>query len=648
MDQKELSVLFEPLEMPNLKLKNRFFMAPMGTAFPMPQMIDYLVERAKGEVALIHTGLVCVHPSGRPGGRPGTKLEFCLEEDEDIKEMAPLAKRVKAAGAKVVAQLNHAGRYSPGRLTGMEPVAPSAITSRYTGETPRALGTDEADDLVAAFANAAWRAQEAGFDGIELLASSGYLIAQFLSPLTNKRMDKYGGDTLGRAAFLLSVVRECRKKVGNDFNICVKFDGDDGMEGGRVLEDSLLIAPEIVKAGANRLHMWAGWHEAKRPMLPMWVPRGAFAGYAEAIKKVVDVPVSTVGRINDPYVAAHILKNKKADLVGLGRTLLCDPMFVKKILEGRTDEIRRCIACCYCFDCIQKNIRGPVIERAGIKCALNPELGREGEQLLSPTHKKKKVVVVGGGPAGMEAARVSAVRGHEVTLLEEKNELGGLLNLAVIPPHKEELKNIKPYYQARLKALKVDVKLGETATPERLKQLKPDVMILAAGATALIPRIPGIDGKEVVTAIDVLKGKASVGENVVVMGGGLIGIETAEWLADKGKKVTLVEMQKSVGSDIGITTRWGVLMRIRKKMKILTLTKIVKIKNGSVEVETSHGDMDDISADTVVVAAGLKCRTDLSDHLNQSGFETHTIGCCRLPGQIAEAVSEAFEIGCKI
>ena len=646
--EKELSVLFEPLEMPNLKLKNRLFMAPMGTAFPMPQMIDYLVERAKGEVALIHTGLICVHPSGRPGGRPGEKLEFCLEKDDDIKEMAPLAKTVKEAGAKVVAQLNHAGRYSPGRITGMEPVAPSAITSRYTGETPRALTTGEADDLVTAFADGARRARESGFDGIEILASSGYLVAQFLSPLTNKRTDKYGGDTLGRATFLLSVVSECRKQVGNDFNICVKFDGDDGMDGGRVLEDSLRIAPEIVNAGADRLHMWAGWHEATRPMLPMWVQRGAFAHYAEAIKNVVDVPVSTVGRINDPYVAAEIIAGKKADLVGLGRTLLCDPMFVKKTLEGRTDEIRRCIACCYCFDGIQKNIRGPVVERAGIKCALNPELGIEGENRLSPVKEKKKVVIVGGGPAGLETARVAAIRGHEVTLYEEKEELGGLLHLAVIPPHKEELKNIKPYYEARLKALDVDVKLGEAVTPEKLNELKPDVVVLATGANALLPPIPGIDGKNVATALDVLKGETEVGDHVVVMGGGLIGVETAEWLADKGKKVTLMEMLKSIGSDIGITSRWGVLMRVRKKMKIMTLTKIVKIKEGCVEIETANGDVDEISADTVVVAAGLKCRTDLADQLEQPGFETHTIGCCRLPGQIAEAVSEAFEVGCKI
>ena len=642
MRDKKLDILFKPLEMPNLKLKNRFFMAPMGTTFTIAQTIDYLVARAKGEVALITTPEFSVHPSGRAG----MVNELFLETDDDIKTWVPLVKAVQNAGAKIVAQLNHSGRYSYSKLIGRQSVAPSPIASRYTGETPRELTTQEADDLVTAFVEAALRARKAGFDGIEVLGSSGYLISQFLSPLTNKREDKYGGDVLQRATFLFSVLHEIRKKVGSDFNICVKYDAEDGMEGGKTLEDSLILAPEIVKAGADRLHIWAGWHEATRPMLPMSVPRGAFSYLAKAIKDVVDVPVSTVGRINDPYVAADILAKGKADLIGLGRTLLCDPEFVKKTMDGRTKEIRKCTACCYCFDQVMRAIKGD--QAAELKCSINAELGREGEGLLKPAAKKRHVVVAGGGPAGMEAARVAAIRGHKVTLFEENDKLGGMVNVAYIPPHKEELKNLVDYHVCQMDILNVDVKLGESLNLEKLKAIRPDVVIFATGADVLIPKMPGIDGKQVVTAIEILKGTKSAGENVVVIGGGLIGVETAEFLAEKGKNVTIIEMLKSIAVDIGPTMRWGVVSRVKKMTRILTLTRAIEIKQGCVVVEGQDKSAKGIPADTVVIASGLKCRMALAESVSKSGIECHVIGSCRQPGQIAEAIEDAFAVGCKV
>ena len=643
MRDTKLDILFEPLEMANLTLKNRFFMAPMGTTFNMGQMTDYLIARARGETGLITTPEISVHRSGRAGMSP----ELHLETDDDIKTISGMVKAVRKAGARIVAQLNHAGRYSFGKLLGQQPVAPSAIASRYTGETPRELSTQETDDLIIAFAKAAVRAREAGFDGIEILASSGYLISQFLSPLTNKREDKYGGDTLQRAAFLLSVLREVRKNVGNDFNICVKFDADDGMKGGKTLEDSLLIAPHIVGAGADRLHIWAGWHEAMRPMLPMSVPRGAFSYLAAAVKGVVDVPVSTVGRINDPFVAAGILERGEADLIGLGRTLLADADFVKKTMEGRPREIRCCTACCYCFDQIMLAIHEGD-KKAVLKCSVNPELGREGEQLIQATSQKKHVVVIGGGPAGMEAARVAAIRGHSVTLYEKDNRLGGMLNLAFVPPHKEELKNIVDYYVCQMEILPVEVRLSESLTFERLKEIKPDVVVLAAGARELMPDIPGIESKKVVTALEVLDGSASVQGDVIIVGGGMIGIETAEFLADQGRKVTVIEMLKAVAADVGPTSRWGLVSRVRKKVDIFTRTRVVEVGEDGVVVLDQDNNKREISGDTVVIATGLAGRKELAATLDQTGIPYFMVGSCREPGQIVEAIADGFTVGCKI
>jgi 2,4-dienoyl-CoA reductase-like NADH-dependent reductase (Old Yellow Enzyme family) len=640
MKKGGLELAFTPLVMPNLILKNRFFMAPMGTTFNITQFQDYLVARAKGDVGLITTGIISVHPLGRAGA----ELELDLFHDVGIPALEPMIRAVQKAGAKIVAQLNHTGRYAQGKLLGFQPVAPSAVYSRYSGETPRELSTQEVDDLVLSFAAAALRARKAGFDGIEFCGSSGYLISQFLSPVTNLRKDKYGGENIvQRAAFILSILRETRKLVGDDFNICVKYDGEDGIQGGKTIEEACRIAPLLVEAGADRLHIWAGWHESTRPMLPMWVPRGAFAYLSEAIKQVVSVPVSTVGRINDPFVAEDILASGKADLIGLGRTLLCDPDFVKKAREGRFEAIRRCTACCTCFDSIMGGIKGK--ENSGLRCAINAELGHEGENLFKAAGKPKRILVIGGGPAGLEAARVSALRGHQVTLIEKDGELGGMLNLAIIPPHKEELKNIIDFYSYEMKSRNIDLRLGTSFSPAILDEIRPDAVIVASGATALIPPIPGINQPHVKTALDVLKGNAELQQKIVIIGGGLIGMETAEYLSDQGKDVTVIEMLSSVAADVGPTTRWGFLSRIHGKFKIATQAKVVEITKTGLLI-ASEGEVKEVPAETVVLAVGLKSRKETIDEIRKSGIDFYEIGCCREPGQVAGAISEAFSIAC--
>jgi len=644
MRHPDLNILFEPLKMSNLELKNRFFMAPMGTTFDLDHLKDYLVARAQGGVALITTPEISVHESGRVG----LVNEPRFENDGDIRTLAPLAEAVKKAGAKIVAQLNHAGRYAFARVVGRQPVAPSAIASRYTGETPRELSTNEVDDLVIAFAEAALRAKKTGFDGVEFMACSGYLISEFLSPLTNRRTDRYGGGLLQRATFLLSLLKETRNRVGEDFNICVKIDAEDGMKGGKTLEDSQTLAPRIVSDGADRLHVWAGWHEASRPMLPMSVPRGGFSYLSAAIKNAVSVPVSTVGRINDPFVAADILARGEADLIGLGRALLCDPDFVRKTLLGKMSEIRRCTACCHCFDLIMRAIRGDT--KADLACSLNPELGHEGEGLIKPADRGKRVVVIGGGPAGLEAARVCALRGHQVTLYEKEKRVGGMLNVADKPPHKEEIRNIIDYYEAQMKALRVNLRLNEPFTSETWKQTTPqtDAVILAAGARESFPDIPGIQDADVLTAVDVLKGTMPAQKHVVIVGGGMIGVETAEFLADAGKTVTLIEMLDAIASDIGVSLRWDLLSRIKKKATILTSTRVIEIKKSSLKVVGENGRIREIPADVIVLATGLTSLQELIPVLYRAEVKFYNIGSSREPGQIVQAVSDGFHAACNI
>jgi 2,4-dienoyl-CoA reductase-like NADH-dependent reductase (Old Yellow Enzyme family)/thioredoxin reductase len=640
MSNAAFNCLFEPLNMPNLKLKNRFFMAPIGTGFSIEELIPFLSARARGGTAMITTGETSIHP----GGRGGMKNETLMESDDDIAPLSKLAKAVKKDGAKIVLQLNHCGRYSFGSRVGGQSVAPSAIMSGFTGEMPRELSTAEADDLIMSFAKAALRSREAGFDGVEFMGSSGYLIAEFLSPLTNKRTDKYGGDAVGRAAFIISILRETRKLVGPDFNLCVKFDGDDGMSGGVTLNESKQFAPALVEAGADRLHVWAGWHESPRPMLPMTVPHGAFVYLAEEIKRIVTVPVSAVGRINYPEIAAEIISKGKADLVGLARGLIADADFVNKTRDGKVNEIRRCTACCHCFDCILGGMKSG--GATNFYCAINPEVGREGENLIKKAGQSKRVAVIGAGPAGLETARVASMRGHRVTMYEKDSKIGGMVNLSLVPPYKDELKNITEYYSHQIKNNNIEVRLSTEFTIDEMVKLKPDAVVLATGARIVMSNISN-SGNNIFTALEILNGREAEGKSVIVIGGGMVGLETAEYLSDKGKDVTVIEMDR-IASDIGSTTRWEFISRIRRKMKILSSTRVLEIRTNSVLVMDKNNARKEIPAESVVLATGMQSIRDLANSIAIKGMEYYLVGSCKEPGRIDEAIKDGFNVGCII
>lgn len=644
--------LFQPIKIGNMTLKNRIVMAPIGTGYDDPvgyvseRNIAYYVARARGGVGMITTEGACVdYPQGSAGGG------FVIDGDRYSRGLSKLAEAIRKEGAHACQQLIHAGRYSPAKVTGVQAVAPSAIASRYTGEMPRELTILEIEAIIDKFAEAAVTAQRAGFSAVELVGNSGYLISQFMSAITNKRTDRFGGDAAGRATFLVEIIKAIRERVGTGFPISCKLSIDEFMGVPNSIEDSKIIASTAEKAGADIIHCWAGWHEASVPMMPMSVRRGAFVYLAEAIKKVVNVPVTTVGRINDPKLADQILGEGKADLVAMGRALIADPEMPNKAREGRFDEIRMCIGCCLCLESAIHSARDGT-RRSGVICTVNAEVGREGQSELKPAARQKDVLIIGSGPAGMEAARVLATRGHRPTIWEKQRKSGGNVNLASTPPHKEEIENVNRYLHRQMDMLGVRIEYDKKATVGDVLQSGYMEVVIATGALPIIPSVPGIDKVHVVTALEVLKG-SETGERVVVVGGGLIGCETAEFLVEKGKKVTIAEMLEKMGADIGPATRWFMLERLKKLgIKMLTKSKLAAVTDSGIIVD-QDGTKQSIEAATVVIATGMAPETEMHQSLKallppDREVNLHLIGDCAGARRISDAIREGWEVGCQI
>jgi len=412
------------------------------------------------------------------------------------------------------------------------------------------------------------------------------------------------------------------------------------MEGGHTLEDSIKLAPILERAGVHCLSMQAGWHECPRPLVHMSVPRGAFVYIAEEVKKVVSIPVVAAYRINDPILAERIIVEGRADLIGMGRALIADPELPNKAREGKLDEIRPCIACGHCLDVVMLG--------APLACAVNPQVGKEAEYTSVPAKKPKKVFVIGGGPAGMEAAAGAAERGHQVTLFEKRDRLGGNLLLAAVPSYKWELSNLTNYLETWLKKSGAQIRLNQEVSEKTVTEEKPEVVIVATGATPLIPDIPGVNGGNVVTALQVLGGEREVGERVVIVGGGMIGCETAEYLADKGKRVIILEMLERIGADIGMTTRWVIMQRLRSaRIAMETTAKVEEITDKGVVV-SRDGLAEFFAADSVVLAVGLVPQNELARRLEGRVTECHCIGDCTEAQRIVQAIEAGFRIAREI
>ena len=662
-------LLFEPIMIGDLSVKNRIYLPAMHLNMTMDRevndrLVAFYAERARGGAGLISVGYATVDELS------GTFTNLGAHDDKFIPGLARLARGIQDHGARAVIQLNHAGRYMHSFLLGgKQPVAPSSVPSRLTKEAPRELTIDEIQGIVAAFGAAAKRVQAAGYDAVEVLSSTGYLISEFLSRVTNKREDEYGGPIENRMRFGVEVMRSIKEATGPDYPLIVRINGHDMMDadGGSTRQDLQAYARELERAGVDAIGVNVGWHEARVPQIVAEVPRGAYAYLARGVKEAVSVPVIASHRINNPALARELLADDMCDMVAMGRGLIADPYLPEKARTNREDEIIHCIACGQgCFD--------NLIKFRPVDCLCNPRAGREAETNIERTAAPRKVMVVGGGPAGMSAAVAAADRGHDVTLFEQADQLGGQLHLAGAPPGRDEFIQLATDLAKQTALRNIKVVLNNSVDEATLAEEAPDVVVLATGAVPTSFPVPGADGEQVVQAWDVLAGRVQTGRRVVVVGGGSVGVETALFLADKGtlsgetlkfllvhgaetpetllelavkgtKHVVLVEMESRVGRDLGKTTRWGMLQDAdRAGIDIRTATSVVEITDSGVLVDCD-GTVEELAGDTVVIAVGAQPHNPLADLVASRGIEVHVVGDATKVAKANDAIMQGFEVG---
>jgi NADPH-dependent 2,4-dienoyl-CoA reductase/sulfur reductase-like enzyme len=501
---------------------------------------------------------------------------------------------------------------------------------------------EEIEGLIEKHVETAEKIREAGFDFVEIKACHGYLLSSFISPHSNVRKDKYGGDLSGRAKIVLEIIRRIKVRLGKDFIVSCRFNGSDHVNGGMTLEESTKLAQLLQDGGTDLLSVTAGVHGSFPLIIPPFhVPQGCFVYLAGAIKQAVDVPVAAVGRIKDPRMGEDILRSGKADIIAMARALLADPNLPAKARRGAFDEIRPCIGCNQgCQD------RAPGLETT---CLVNPTAAREKEMALVPARERKKVMVIGGGLAGMKAAITARCRGHRVTLYEEGNELGGQWRLACIPPNKEEFAELFNYLLREFQKLDVTSHLGMKATAKTLAKEDPDVVVIATGAVPYKPEIPGVDRDNVVLAWDVLAGKALVGNQAVIIGGNGLGLEVADFLASQGKGIQVVEALTHIGRDLGPTVRWHLRHRLSELgVSLLTATKAAEISDEGIALLDSEGRTSSYVADTIVLATGVTSRNELMDQFKGFARELYVIGDAAKPRNALFALREGAEVGRKI
>ncbi len=638
---EKLQLLFSPLTIGTMEVKNRLAMAPLGAVFftmdgaLRRELCDLILARARGGVGMIILA---------DAGMGFTLLDHEGDEEQTEKLVAAareLVEEVHAEGVRIGVQIHHSGRQLDFPVPGVEPVAPSPIPWSKRSGVPRELTGPEIEGLIERYARAAVLVKEAGFDFVEVKACHGYLLSSFLSPHSNRRTDAYGGGLEGRAKITLEIIRRIRKVTGGGLLMSCRFNGSDHVEGGVGIEEAKSFARLLVRGGVDFLNVTAGVYGSYPVIVPPYdVPQGCYVHLAEAIKKEVHVPIVAVGRIKDPQMAEEILQAGKADMVAMGRALLADPDFPKKARQGAFTEIRRCIAC---NQGCQDKITGETT------CLVNPAAAREKAMAVTPAARVKKVLVIGGGPAGMEAARVAALRGHRVTLYEKERELGGQWTLAAIPNGKQEFSDLTAYLSGELRRLEVKVHLGRAFTADMIAGEGPDAAVLATGSAPVRPAIPGIESAAVFPAAEILAKGGAPGEEILVLGGNALGLETAAFVAAPGKKVTVVEMMANAGRDLGATVRSHLRRRLSLlKVEVLTSTQVVEIAGRTILLKDGAGREWRREFDTVVVAAGARSIRDLEGPLQEKVREVYIVGDAVQPRNGLLAMREGAEASLKI
>ncbi len=637
-----LKHLSEPGKIGSMVTRNRIVMPPMVTNFAdqngciTKRQIEYYLQRARGGVGYI----TFEHTSISRQGKLTQHVAMIAEEAHTI-HLKKLVDAVHRERCPIVIQINHAGRQTSSAITGEPIVAPSPIPCPVRKEMPKQLNIREIESLVQQFARAVERVRQAEADGVEIQMGHGSLICSFLSPFSNKRQDDYGGTQEKRGRFPLEIIQAIRERVGMEYPIICRMSLSEYVQGGLEIEDTKFYARLLEENGANALHLSAASSvsvQMNHP--PYYVEEGVFVPFAAEIKKVVKIPVIAVGRIRDPRHAEKILKERKADFITMGRALISDPFVPQKAFIGRFDDIVPCISCNRCI----KSIR-----QGSLACTVNPDVGNEGKRRLQKAENPKRVMVVGGGPGGMKAAQAAAQKGHRVTLYEKNGQLGGMVLMGSKPPQKGVLREYIDYQCRQLEKLSLDIKLNTLVTPEMIEKNQPDVVIVATGSRQMIPDIPGIDKIEFFVVEDVFSEAVDLGNHSVVIGGGEIGAEVADFVSEKGIRVTLVEMGEDIVMDLVRHLSYFLKKRLRdKNVRILTSTQLIGFDDYSILIKDAEGVRKITGYDSVILAMGFKSEQALVERFCGKIEEIHVIGDARAPREIIDAVAEGYEVGAKL
>ncbi|MGY5860495.1 MAG: FAD-dependent oxidoreductase [Candidatus Thorarchaeota archaeon] len=628
--------LWDSVSIGKLKLDNRLIMLATHLGYcdeggiVTDKLVRFYEERARYKPGLIVVGGCFTEHFGMSG-----PTMIGISHDGHIEGLKQLVDKVHSYDVPIAAQLYHAGRYAHSLVLGQQAVSASAVKCRLTRETPRELTITEIQGTIDNFTGAAMRAKEAGFDAVEILGSAGYIINQFLAKATNHRTDEYGGDFENRSRFPLEIVKAVRDEVGPSYPILYRMSGEDFVPDGLTLADNRKLAPQLVEAGVDCLNVTGGWHETRVPQITMDVPRGHYAYLAEGIAEVVDVPVVACNRINSVTVAEHILERGKAQLIGMSRGFLADPRLPQKGREGKQEFTRPCIGCNQgCLD------RVFMVEP--VTCALNPLAGYENTRSLgSPS--KGKVAVVGGGPAGMEVSWVLTMRGFRVTLFEEKNRLGGLLNLAAKIPGRGEFAAYVSYMIRELKKLNVDVRLNTLATSSTIVAEGFDCTICATGTVAGAPPVDGVEMSHVTSVYDAISLDTGDLGDVVILGGGALGCYAAMYLSSRAESVQIVEADEALGVDLGRTTRWVILKALKERNIPTHLNaEVASIDSKKITVYQDE-KFHHIKTKTIILATRPQPRDRLTKQLEKKGLKFEKVGSVKKPMDLLDTIHGAFE-----